>query len=79
MTISIMNARREPPRRRAIVNVITTIADTRFSHAPRENENRMPAARTPKQKIWVGRLSRSSRGCRLSWARISAAGIRYGP
>ncbi len=40
-----MNARREPPRRRAMVNVITTIATTRFSHAPRENENRMPAAR----------------------------------
>ena len=79
MTISIMNARREPPRRSAIATVITTIAITRFSHAPRENENRMPAARNAKQKICVGRLSLSSRGCRLSWARISAAGIRYGP
>ena len=39
----------------------------------------MPAARATKQKIWVGRLSLSSRGRRLSWAKISAAGIRYGP
>ena len=39
----------------------------------------MPAARATKQKIWVGRLSLSSRGRRLSWAKMSAAGIRYGP
>ena len=52
-----MNARREPPRRSAIVNVMTMIATTRFSHAPRENENRIPAARTLKQKICVGRFS----------------------
>ena len=72
-------ARLPPPRRSASTASITTSPTAAFSHAARENENRIPTVTDETSASFTGVRSCSRRGRTISSSRISAAGTRKAP